>query len=116
VSAPERFTCDAHHASFVVFDRGDSIDVALRGEFDLSSTEASQLVLEHVGELLGAGPRPVCVDLSAVSFFDAAGIRFLLQIERLAELGSTTSVVQNPSPDVRRLLDIVGLQRMMKES
>jgi anti-anti-sigma factor len=72
-------------------------------------------VIEHVGELLGARPRPVRIDLSAVSFFDAAGIRFLLQVERLAELSSTTSTVRDPRPDVRRLLEMVGLQRMLKQ-
>jgi anti-sigma B factor antagonist len=115
VSRDAMFTCRAHHASFTVFDHGDSIDVALRGEFDLSTADASQLVLEHVGELLGAAPRPVSIDLSAVSFFDASGIRFLLQLEQLADLGSTTSIVQNPTADVRRLLDMVGLQRLLKE-
>jgi anti-anti-sigma factor len=115
VSPPGRFTSSAHHGTFIVVDHPDVLDVALRGEFDLSSTDASQKVIEHVGELLGSTPHPVRVDLSDVSFFDAAGIRFLLQIERLAELASTTSLVVNPSPDIRRLLEIVGLQRMLKE-
>ena len=115
VSPPEPFSCRAHHGSFVVHDDGDSIDVALQGEFDLSSRDASQLVLEHVGDLMCANTRPVCIDLSAVSFFDATGIRFLLQLEQLAELGSTKSIVQNPTPDIRQLLEMVGLQRLLKE-
>ena len=115
MSAPEQFTCRAPHGTFVVEEQPDAIDVSLCGEFDLSSTDASQRVIEHVGELVGNTRRPVRVDMSSVSFFDAAGIRFLVQLRRIAEFGSTTASVQNPSPDVRRLLTIVGLERILKE-
>jgi anti-anti-sigma regulatory factor len=71
VRLPENFTCRAHHGSFSVLEHGDWIDVKLQGEFDLSSAAASQLVLEHVGELLSGMPRRILIDLSEVSFFDA---------------------------------------------
>ncbi len=111
----EPFICRAPHGLFIVKNETGAIDVTLRGEFDLSGNDASQFVIEHVGELLDAVPRPIAVEMSAVSFFDAVGIRFLLQLERLAELCSTTSTVRNATPEVRRLLDVVGLQRMLKE-
>lgn len=115
MSEYERFTCRAPHGTFVVVDCPNAIDVALRGEFDLSSTGPSQQVIEHVGELLGGTPRPICIEMSAVSFFDAAGIKFLLQLERLAHLAGTTSSVQHPNRDVYRLLELVGCQRMVDD-
>ena len=116
MSAREKFTSSAPHGSFIVVDSPDAVDVTLRGEFDVSSTDASRKVIEHIGELLGAAARPVRIEMSAVSFFDAAGIRFLLQSEGIANLAGTTSTVQNPSSDVRRLLDLLDLHRMLDDA
>ncbi|HTL86100.1 MAG TPA: STAS domain-containing protein [Acidimicrobiia bacterium] len=102
------------HTKFVVCDYPQAVEVEIHGEYDLSSTDAAKLVMEVVGELVGADPRPVIVDLSAVSFFDAAGISFLLRLARVAQLADTTARVRDPNPDVRRLFEIVGLEALMR--
>jgi anti-anti-sigma factor len=114
-SPDDRFTIRAPHGSFVVDDRPDSIDVILRGEYDISSDEPSQAVLEVVGELLGYQPRPVVVDMAQLSFLDAAGIRFLLRLESLAKLASTTASVCNANRNVRRLFAVVDLDRFLDD-
>jgi anti-anti-sigma factor len=102
-------TFRAAHTTFVVCDTPKTVDVSLRGEYDLSSTDTSELVIELVADLLVKTPRPVILDLSAVSFFDAAGIKFLLRVHRVAQLAGTTARVHNPTADVRRLFELVGL-------
>ena len=97
------------YTTFVVCDYRETVEVVVRGEYDLSSTDTSHLVLEHVGNLIGDAPRPVVVDLAGVSFFDAAGISFLLRLDRVARLASTTSSVRQPSAQARLVLDVVGL-------
>lgn len=106
-------TFRAPHTTFTVCDEPERIEVELRGEYDLSSADASQLVIELVGDLIDEACRPVIVDLAAVSFFDAAGIKFLRRVDRVARLGSTSLCVRNPSADVRRLLEIVELGAMV---
>jgi stage II sporulation protein AA (anti-sigma F factor antagonist) len=113
-SASNANTFRSTHTTFVVCEYPHAVEVEVHGEYDLSSTTASQLVIELVGELVGSTPRPVIVDLSAVSFFDAAGIKFLLRVARIAQLADTTARVRDPNPDVRRLLEIVGLGNLVE--
>jgi anti-anti-sigma factor len=114
-SPDDRFTVRAPHGSFVVHDGVDSIDVILRGEYDISSDEPSQAVLEVVGELLGYKPRPVAVDLAQLSFIDAAGIRFVLRLERLAEMASTKIRVSDANRNIHRLFAVVDLDRLFDD-
>jgi anti-anti-sigma factor len=113
VSEKRPFACHTPHGVLVVADLADMVEVTLRGEFDLSSNDAAQLMLQHVGELIGASPRPIVVEMSDVTFFDAVGIRLLLRLERLASLASTTSTVKNTTPTIRLLLEIVELERLL---
>ncbi len=111
---PDRHTVRAAHATIAVFDGQATVNVSIRGEYDLASAPASEEVIEHVGELLGDEMRTrITVDMSGVSFFDASGINFLLRLERLAQLGSATMSVHVVDTNLRRLLGIVGLERML---
>ncbi len=112
---PAPCTIATQYGSFVVRDSSNSIDVAMNGEFDISGQEGAQRLLEHVGELVGARPRPVVIDLAAVEFLDASGLRLLVRIERVARLASTTTSVRNPKPHVRRLLAIVELDGLIDD-
>ena len=51
-----------------------------------------------------ASGRPVVLDLSAVTFMDSSGLRALLQWASSDDRGPV--VIQDPSPQVRRLLEI----------
>ena len=110
---PSTSTFRTTHTTFVVCDYAHAVEVEVRGEYDIASTDASKLVVEVVGELIGTTPRPVIVDLSAVTFFDAAGIKFLVRLSRVAQLADTTARVRDPNPDVRRLLELLDLGGMI---
>ena len=111
--APDRSTFHSAYSTFVVCEHPQLLEILVRGEYDLASTDASKLVLQHIGNLVSESPRPVVVDLSDVSFFDAAGVSFLLRVDRVAQLVSKTLSVRDPSPDVRYLLEIVDLSGLI---
>ena len=113
VSPAEGYTVRAPLISFTVNDDGGTIAVILDGEFDLSAEASSTQVVEYVGELVVAAPRPVLVDMSGLTFLDASGIRFLLRVERVAKLASTTVEVCDANPDIRHLFTVVELTRFL---
>lgn len=82
----------------------------LRGEVDLSvASSLATLAREfETGEA-----RDARVDLRAVTFLDSSGLGFLARLVRAAqERGGWVTVVA-PTPAVRRLLEISGLQRAL---
>jgi anti-anti-sigma factor len=111
--APDRFTVLAPCGSFVVHDNAHAIVVAMNGEFDLSSVESSQRVIEHVGELVAQRRCPVIVDMAELVFLDASGLRFLQRLQRVAQLAETTTRVCNPKPHIEHLLTIVELNPLI---
>src|SRR5215475_4560265 len=113
--AADRLTIQAPFGSFVVYETGRTIEVAMTGEFDVSSVDASQRVIEHVGELVGQRPSPVVVDMKGLAFLDASGLRFLQRLKRIAQLAETTARVRNAKPHIERLLAIVELDSMVEE-
>jgi anti-anti-sigma factor len=78
----------------------------LEGEIDMSAAEA---LLVRTGELAAAHEGDVVLDLEKVTFIDSAGMRALLIArENLTAAGRALRLV-NVTPEVRRLLDLVGL-------
>ena len=75
----------------------------VQGELDISN-------VEQLGDALWAQLRAgssVVVDLSGLAFMDSQGLRLLLQLALHAEeAGLGPVVVVNPSPVVRRVLEI----------
>jgi stage II sporulation protein AA (anti-sigma F factor antagonist) len=76
--------------------------VSLVGEFDLAEADA---FLEWVGSNVD-GQREVVLDCSALTFLDSSGIRAILTFASQT-LGSV--VVRRPSPTVRKVLEIAGV-------
>lgn len=54
--------------------------------------------------------QPIVIDLAAVEFIDSSGLRSLLGASRRARERETEVVLRNPSPEVRRLLEITGTE------
>jgi len=80
--------------------------LALSGEVDLATTPA---LLERSDALL-ADDGDLTLDLSEVSFIDSQGIRAFIRIARSLE-GRGRLVLADPSAEVRKLFDIVGVER-----
>ena len=81
---------------------GWRIDVG--GEIDIATSPQLQRVLDDVID--GSDDR-VLADLSAVEFIDVSGLRALLSA--VDRGGAHRFGVANPSPAVRRLFEIIGL-------
>ncbi|MGW4567426.1 STAS domain-containing protein [Streptomyces sp. NPDC004561] len=91
----------------------DRVRVTVRGELDLVS--GSQL-RDQLSEALAASSRGLDLDLSGLSFCDCAGLSVLLELRRRALSGSKTVVIQDTSPAIDRLLDLLGAQDLFSSS
>jgi anti-sigma B factor antagonist len=82
-----------------------STGLTVSGEIDAST--ASRVV----GAIAALGGSVVELDLSSVSFIDSSGLRMLIELNDAisAHDGGTLTVVR-PSPPVRRLFEISGVE------
>ena len=87
--------------------RPDGVRVlAASGEMDVTVAPA---ILPEVPALV-SGARAVVLDLSALTFFDSAGVRLVDQLAReCARGGEPFAVVAPPAGPSRRVLELVGL-------
>jgi anti-anti-sigma factor len=113
--AAYRLRICAPYGSFVVHDNAHTIEIAMNGEFDVSSVGASQRIIEQVGELVERRSRPVIVDMADLAFLDATGLRFLQRLQRVAKLAATTVRVRDPKPHIEHVLAIVELDPLIEK-
>lgn len=88
-----------------VVEHPDHTDLVARGEIDLDTAH----LLSRCGTIAQRNhPQPLVLDLSAVTFFSAAGLRALLTLRRNANPHAPLRLL-GASPTVRHVLDLVGL-------
>ena len=76
----------------------------LSGEFDMSSVETFRLAVET-----SADPeRDIVLDLTDLTFLDSSGIRAILTMAQ--EFGTSGVVMRNPQPNVRRVIELIGIE------
>lgn len=64
-------------------------------------------------KLLGDKPEVLALDLSGVSFMDSSGLGLILgRLNKAEEVGAVLTI-QNPSPQIRKILDLAGIGRMI---
>jgi anti-anti-sigma factor len=86
---------------------GNETVVRLGGELDLAASHTVQRALAHLDGR-------VVVDLSDLRFLDSTGIRaFVIAHQRLVEQGGAF-VVRSPQAQVRRVLEIAGMDRWLE--
>jgi anti-sigma B factor antagonist len=85
-------------------DGNGSATLRLCGDLDFASVGAAR----HALAKLDAGLERIVLDLSHITFFDAAGVRFLLTAREQARTAGRDLVVRHPSRAVRRVLAITG--------
>ena len=88
------------------FVPGDPPVLQIAGEIDLATVDALQTALE---EAISTDPS-VVVDMAGVTFFDAMGLRVLLQAG--ASLNGTGPLTLLNAPRVAWLLELVGLSEL----
>jgi stage II sporulation protein AA (anti-sigma F factor antagonist) len=87
-------------------DGDDEVLLLLHGELDISSSGrfARELLEAERGE-----PALLVLDAADLAFMDVAGLRVILEAARRArKRGSHLSVI-NPSPPIRRLFELTGI-------
>jgi anti-anti-sigma factor len=82
----------------------------LKGELDMAGGES---LVRRVTELAGATSGPVEIDMSEVAFIDSSGVRALLRLHEAGVSSGRPLRVRSLSPDVRRLLDLIGVTELL---
>jgi anti-anti-sigma factor len=97
------------HEVSVSFDRADGrVTVRLGGEFDLATAPGLR-------EVLAESDTDTVVDLAEVSFIDSSTLQvFVTTHLRLGERGHNF-VLRNPRANVRRVLEVTGLDKWIED-
>ena len=93
-----QFTCTQTDQAFVV---------RLSGEIIMDAVSERKAEVERLA--LAAGGASIVVDLAAVTFMDSSGVGFLIGLRRLCQERGKTMTVVNPSPPIKKLLDMLRL-------
>jgi anti-sigma B factor antagonist len=88
---------------------GSPLVVEIRGEIDIQSAPGLRDELLRV--IRRCGPR-LDLDLAGVTFMDCAGLNVLLATRRRALLEEGSVRVVRASPRVRRVISLLGLERV----
>ena len=86
--------------------QGISSRVSLAGEVDLSRFEE---IDQALAEAEASAPATLEIDVSEVSFMDSQGLRLLLRARERAAAKDRRLTLVDPSPAVRHLLELSGL-------
>ena len=85
--------------------------VAVSGELDLHTAGCLEARIEEAGTV---GADTVLVELSEISFIDSAGLAVLVrETERLEGDGHALVLVTN-DPRIRRIVEVTGLNRVLR--
>ncbi len=85
----------------------DRIIVFLAGEVVMDMIQECKMEMENL--IARDECREMVVDLSGVTFMDSSGIGFLIGLRRRAEAAGRRFSLRNPSPPIRKLLDMLKL-------
>jgi anti-sigma B factor antagonist len=87
----------------------DRATLILAGEFDMTGRDRFRA---FVNEALMAG-RSITIDASGLEFVDSAGLQALLQAREAAREAGVAFGVSDPSPTLRRLVELSGLEDLL---
>jgi anti-sigma B factor antagonist len=101
-------------STFTPFDvqtvAGDrAFELRLVGELDIGTAGRLRQALCSAHDL---APATVVVDLSALTFIDSTGLHELVVAQKRQRAAGGEVVLQAPSPQTRRVLEIVGLDQL----
>jgi anti-anti-sigma factor len=92
-------------------DRGD-VTISLVGEFDMAGTAR---FWAFVTQAIAANPRAVIVDAHELVFIDSSGIVTLVRAREAVTEAGAAFKVRNPSPAVRRLVQLFGMEDLLAD-
>jgi anti-sigma B factor antagonist len=89
---------------------GTEAAIILVGEFDMTGTER---FWGAVSEVLGTCPRSVAVEVRGLTFVDSSGLMALVRAGDAAAEAGATLRVREPSPALRRIVELCGLEELL---
>jgi anti-anti-sigma factor len=100
--------------TFTLFDveaisSAHGVELRLVGELDVGTAAAVRQALRRASE---DGVDTVVVDLSGLSFIDSTGLHELVVAHKRQQARGGEVVLQAPTAQTRRVLEIVGLDRL----
>jgi anti-sigma B factor antagonist len=84
--------------------------IVLVGEFDMSSAGH---FWASVSEALGTRPRSVTVEARGLTFIDSSGLQALMRAREAADEAGVVLQVREPSPALRRLIEVTGTMDLL---
>jgi stage II sporulation protein AA (anti-sigma F factor antagonist) len=95
------------------FDTAGSIlSVRVRGEIDHHTASDIRRGIDTV--LFEKRPKKLLLDLSAVSFMDSSGLGLIMGRYSVMKELEGEMVVWNPSPEIRSIITLAGMERMVR--
>lgn len=85
----------------------DGSVLTLWGEIDAQLRGAASQAMASLASR--PDPAPIVVDARDVTFIDSSGIAFVLQVYVLGEETGSTVTLRDPSAEVMRVLEMVGI-------
>jgi anti-anti-sigma factor len=89
---------------------GSTAHVAVSGELNLATGD---VVLRKLSSLVDRGYVRLVIDGSAVSFCDSSGLGALLRARARASASAGSLILSAASPQLRRVLEIAGIQKLL---
>ncbi|MFO1186161.1 MAG: STAS domain-containing protein [Alphaproteobacteria bacterium] len=93
---------------------GDQLLLHLNGEMDSHTCDQVPTIL--AGLLGDVAPTAILIDASRLRFVDSSGLSALLRCHRMAADRNASFVMNGPTPAVRRVLEITGLDELLGRS
>lgn len=89
----------------------NTLTAKLSGDLDHHGASAVRELIDD--EMYRVRPATLNMDLSGVEFMDSSGLGLILgRMTKASEIG-TSVTVSNPSPRTKRLLTLVGIDKMI---
>jgi anti-anti-sigma factor len=86
--------------------------IILEGELDMSGTT---LFWAYANEALGCRARSIVVDAGDLTFIDSAGVMALWRAREAADAAGVRFVVAKATRPVRRVVELVGLNDLLRD-
>jgi anti-anti-sigma factor len=80
------------------------------GEFDMTGTE---VFWTHVSEAVEARPVSITVEARELTFVDSSGLMALARARDAATEAGVTFRISEPSPPLRRIAEMCGLEHLL---
>jgi anti-anti-sigma factor len=84
--------------------------LTLEGELDISSTE---WFAAWVDEVLEKHPGTIAIDARGLTYTDSSGLRSLLLARKSAHEAGAAFRIDNPPPELRRVIERTGLEALL---